>query len=466
MNRIITVPVKDIITEQRFNPKYFYFYESKKNMENNNGLDFKKLGNKDYIELLTDGIHSAVSLQKEGEIKYLYVKNLKEGFLDVTDNIYIDPADILKNKNKILEPNDILLSVVGRLGESAMVSNYLNIETSLPRNIAFMRTNKKTNLIKPEFLTCFFLSKFAKEQSIFSGGGNIQGLLSLTKLKKFIFPVPSMDIQDQFVKLYQKALLLQEEILDNIHSAKVLLSETLDVDNELKKKKLSFSTHASEIRSNSIWTPNLYNKNVIKTFETYNTKYEMRSLSELSIPFKKGKEIGSENYKDYLAKSKDDIPFIRTSDIYNYEISSYPSYYANNDLRSELNQDFLEGDIIVNNDGRIGYVAMITSKDKGIYQSHIQRLRMKDEYKHLSNYVYICLLSEDIGGIQFKKNTVIQTTIPTLSNRLKNFIIPLVDNETIKIINEKVDKSMQAIVEKDVIIKKIKKEMNLLLDYY
>src|SRR5699024_7101881 len=293
MNRIITVPVKDIITEQRFNPKYFYFYESKKNMENNNGLDFKKLGNKDYIELLTDGIHSAVSLQKEGEIKYLYVKNLKEGFLDVTDNIYIDPADILKNKNKILEPNDILLSVVGRLGESAMVSNYLNIETSLPRNIAFMRTNKKTNLIKPEFLTCFFLSKFAKEQSIFSGGGNIQGLLSLTKLKKFIFPVPSMDIQDQFVKLYQKALLLQEEILDNIHSAKVLLSETLDVDNELKKKKLSFSTHASEIRSNSIWTPNLYNKNVIKTFETYNTKYEMRSLSELSIPFKKGKEIGS-----------------------------------------------------------------------------------------------------------------------------------------------------------------------------
>src|SRR5699024_2226268 len=131
MNRIITVPVKDIITEQRFNPKYFYFYESKKNMENNNGLDFKKLGDKDYIELLTDGIHSAVSLQKEGEIKYLYVKNLKEGFLDVTDNIYIDPADILKNKNKILEPNDILLSVVGRLGESSMVSNYLNIETSL-----------------------------------------------------------------------------------------------------------------------------------------------------------------------------------------------------------------------------------------------------------------------------------------------------------------------------------------------
>ncbi|OOV77605.1 restriction endonuclease subunit S [Mammaliicoccus fleurettii] len=463
MNKIITVPVNDVKLENRFNPKYFHFYESKKEMKKSSKLKFEEFGNKEYINVLSDGIHSAVTLQKEGEIKYLYVKNITEGFIDTTDNIYLAPSDLMKNLSKKLEPKDVLLTVVGRLGESAMISDYMKGIISLPRNIAFMKTN--SNLLKPEFLTCFLLSRFAKEQSIMSGGGNIQGLLSLTKLKKFIFPVPSMEVQKRFADMYNETLHYQNEILQNIESAKRLLRDTLSNVRNTSDNKLGYSVDINEIKENSIWTPTLYNKNTSQLLENYKNNFETFTIQELSESIKKGNEVGSINYKDYLSKGKEDIPFIRTSDIQNYEISSFPSYYVNYDLRDELNQDFHTGDIIVNNDGRIGYTAIITSKDEGVFQSHVHRIRLRNDYKHLRNYIYICLLCEDIGGVQFEKNTVVQTTIPTLASRLKNFVIPIVDSETITIINEKVEASLKAIVLKHNKIKQIKKEINELLAY-
>ena len=181
---------------------------------------------------------------------------------------------------------------------------------------------------------------------------------------------------------------------------------------------------------------------------------------------KKGDEIGSINYKDYLTKTSSDVPFIRTSDIYNYEISSSPSYYASKDIYYELNQDFKEGDIIINNDGRIGYPSIITGVNTHcIFQSHIRRIRLKKEYKHLTNYLFICLLIEEVGGIQFYQNTVVQSTIPTLSNRASNFVIPVVEEETIKIIDKKVNTAINAIIEKNKLIEEIKKRMNTLLKY-
>ena len=74
----------------------------------------------------------------------------------------------------------VLLSVVGTVGNTAIFKDYIQYETSLPRNIAYIITNEK--LILPEYLTCFFMSYFSKIQTYSSSGGNNQGLISLTKL--------------------------------------------------------------------------------------------------------------------------------------------------------------------------------------------------------------------------------------------------------------------------------------------
>lgn len=463
MIKYISVSIKNIFDEKRFNPKYHYFYKKRNELVNLSEIEYATLDNKKYISKLSDGIHTAVNLSNKGDIKYLYVKNLKEGFIDLNDNIYLDPIDHTKNISKELQNKDVLLSVVGTLGETAMVSNYLKGKTSLPRNIAFIRTKDKTLL--PEFITSFFLSKFAKEQSIFSSGGNIQGLISLTKLKKFVFPVPDMEIQKSFKEKYEKAMQLQYKILKSIEECKQYFYNVLDIDfSEIKAKK-SFSTSIKQMCENSIWTPNLYDEKPNIVLSKIGKKFDLKPLSSLVTTIKKGNEIGSENYKDYLTKTDKDVPFIRTSDIFNYEINSYPSYYASIDIYKELDQDFKVGDIIVNNDGKIGYPAIITREDKAIYQSHIRRLRTKKEYSNLKNYIFLCLIIDEIGGMQFKKNTVIQTTIPTLANRLSNIQIPILDDRSIGIINNKLDKVIELIEEKKGTIKLIKQEMNDLISY-
>lgn len=458
----MTVPIQHIREEKRFNPKYFYFYEKKNDLLDSSTIQFAELGDKKYIDKLTDGIHSAVNLSTKGKIKYLYVKNIKEGFIDITDNIYLDEKDHNLNISKELKKKDVLLTVVGSLGETAMVSNYLKGKINLPRNIAFIRT--KEDKLLPEFLTSFFLSKFAKEQSIYSGGGNIQGLLSLTKLKKFIYPVPEMEIQEKFKKQYSYVLELQNNILENIEECKKIFYKDINIDFGKFRTKLSFSASLKNLKDSSIWTPNLYDKKPEMILNEIEKKFDLKPLKTL-VTIKKGNEIGSVNYKDYLSRTDSCIPFIRTSDIYNYEINSYPSYYANIEIYNELNQDFKTGDIIVNNDGRIGYPAIITNKDKAIYQSHIRRLRVKKEYSQLRNYIFLCLIVEEIGGMQFKKNTVVQSTIPTLANRLKDIVIPIISDSSIKMINEKIDEILIMIEKKKTIIEAIKKDMNDFLGY-
>jgi type I restriction enzyme S subunit len=457
-----SIQIKTIVDERRFNPKYFYFLNKKNELINSSSIKFCTLDDKSYITKLSDGIHTAVGLKNKGTIKYLYVKNLNEGFIDITDNIYLEEDDHAKNISKELHDKDVLLSVVGSLGETAMFSNYLTGKTSLPRNIAFIRTNE--DKILPEFLTSFFLSKFSKEQCIYSGGGNIQGLLSLTKLKKFIVPVPDMQVQESFKEKYTKALDLEFKILSSIEDCKKELYKALDINFSKLKFKNSFPASIENIKSNSIWTPSFYDTKPSEILSEIGKKFELKSLGTLTT-IKKGNEIGSENYKDYLLKTDLDVPFIRTSDIYNYQINSYPSYYASKDIYYELNQDFKTGDIILNNDGRIGYVSIITSEDKAIYQSHIRRLRTKKEYKNLQSYIFLCLIINEIGGIQFKKNTVIQTTIPTLANRVENIVIPIINDEAIKIISSKMDLVISMIEEKKRIIKLIKCEMNKLINY-
>lgn len=466
MNKTVSVPIGDIIKEKRFNPKYFYFLENRNLMleSRKNDIHFEYLGNEDYVSVLTDGIHSAVDFDKKSRIKYLYVSNLNEGFIDITDNNFLSSQSLNDNPSKVLLKNDVLLSVVGRVGETAMMSNYVCYKTSLPRNIAFMRTNSSKLL--PEFLTCYFLSDFAREQCVYSGGGNLQKLISLTKLKKFVFPVVKMEVQEEFKQLYNKAIEKQNDIILNINESKNLLSDKLKVKKILDNDNNYANVNISSIKKQAIWTPNLYDRKVNLILEELTNKFITYKLEDISIPIKKGNEIGSVNYKDYLSKTSSDVPFIRTSDIYNYEISTSPSYYANKDIYYELNQDFKERDIIFNNDGRIGYPSILTSVDTNcIFQSHIRRIRLKNKYKYLTNYLFICLLVDEVGRIQFYKNTVVQSTIPTLSNRANNFIIPIVDEDTINLIDKKVNEAINAIIEKNKLMEKIKRKMNTLLKY-
>lgn len=138
---------------------------------------------------------------------------------------------------------------------------------------------------------------------------------------------------------------------------------------------------------------------------------------------KKGKEIGSESY------GTGDIPYIRTSDINNFEISADPTNSVSNEIyyKYSAQQDLKVGDILLITDGRyrIGKTAIITEYTiKCLIQSHILILSL-DDTAPFTPYEFLFCLNTAYVQEQIRNMIFIQSTLGTLGNRFSEIQIPL-----------------------------------------
>jgi type I restriction enzyme S subunit len=168
--------------------------------------------------------------------------------------------------------------------------------------------------------------------------------------------------------------------------------------------------------------------------------------------------VGSLNYIKFINKEEDDIPFIRTSDLVNYEIDSYPDFFISQEIYDKYPQDIEEGDLLISNDGKIGLTAFVTKLDNCIFQSHIRRIRLKDECPISDKYLF-AFINSFYGQYQLNKFTLIQSTIPTLSNRLNDLIIPILSEDAIKEIEDIVTKAIKLKQERKKLINDAKSEI-------
>jgi len=119
---------------------------------------------------------------------------------------------------------------------------------------------------------------------------------------------------------------------------------------------------------------------------------------------------------------------------------------------------------LFSNDGKIGLVAMLTLQDKVIIQSHIRRIRLKKEaiekYRFTQEYLFLVLTIKEISKYQAEKHTLIQSTIPTISNHLLDFEIPILDKDSINEITKLVKEAFKLKDEKKKLIKEVREEID------
>ena len=152
-------------------------------------------------------------------------------------------------------------------------------------------------------------------------------------------------------------------------------------------------------------------------------------IEEGVIQVSTGDEVGKLSY------GTGTIPFVRTSDISNWEIKSDPKHLLSDAIYEQLagKQDVREGDILMVKDGSylIGTCAMISKYDTRIvYQSHLYKIRvMKNEYG-IDNYFLLAALSSEYLKKQIMSKTFSQDIINSLGDRLKDLIIPIPTDRT------------------------------------
>jgi len=248
-----------------------------------------------------------------------------------------------------------------------------------------------------------------------------------------------------------------------IKKAQILFYEKLGIDFSKLKKENFFTANLSDFSKADLWTPAYSYPLYVNTINCIQKKWKTVPLGEI-VTAKGGDEVGSNNYNTYLDKKDSDIPFIRTSDIVNFEVDQFPDFYIPKEIYQELKQDIKPGDVLFNNDGRIGLAAMLTSQDKIILQSHIKRLRLKKEaiekYSFTQEFIFLVLTIKEIAIYQAERYKVIQSTIPTISNHILDFEIPTMDKNSIDDITKIVEKAFEIKDERKKLIRGVREEVD------
>ncbi len=183
---------------------------------------------------------------KNGTIPWFRMEDLRENGRILKDSIQHITPKALKGK-KLFPKNSIIISTTATIGEHALL-----IVDSLA-NQRFTFLSKKANCdlaldMKFFFYQCFLLGEWCKNNTNVSGFASVD----MTAFKKYKFPIPPLEIQQEIVKILDaftelntelKARKKQYEYYQN------MLLDFNDINQNHKDAKMSAKTYPKRLKT-------------------------------------------------------------------------------------------------------------------------------------------------------------------------------------------------------------------------
>ena len=213
---------------------------------------------------------------------------------------------------------------------------------------------------------------------------------------------------------------------------------------------------------NNVFIPKYYDPNLIEDIENIRNTHDLLNLGDLIdskiISSKTGHEIGKMSY------GTGNIPFVRTSDISNWEIKTDTKQGVSNEiyLNFSSKEDVQPEDILMVKDGTylVGNTCMVSELDiPMIFQSHIIKFRVENK-KVINPYLFFLSLNCSIVQRQIKNRKFTADIIDTIGNRYKEILLPVPKDSQIR---EKLSKNIQTLFEQRVKYKSMIKKLPYLI---
>lgn len=189
------------------------------------------------IAFVTDGIHTSLPFREDGEVKILSAKHPKENYVDRSGFETVSRKFHEANPRTALQIDDVLISTVGTIGNSAVVTPDL-LPANSDRHIGIIRLNK--GAMSPYYLSTFLLGKYGRVQSGREVTGNVQPNLFISKINKLLVPRFSNSfensVSDTVVKAYAGRAYASQIFMDT----EGLLARALCVENWLAPEPLTY----------------------------------------------------------------------------------------------------------------------------------------------------------------------------------------------------------------------------------
>ena len=443
------------IDAEYYRPKFLKYETIVKNR------DGKSL--KDVTNFLIGPFGSAFTVDNyvdDKSYRYIRGKDVKPLKLMDDDNVYMPFEDYKKLSKYALKENDILVSVVGTLGNAAIIT-----KKDIPAIFSCKSTVLRVNKINPNYLLVYLNSKYGRELLLRKERGAIQKGLNLDDLKTLEVFVPSENFQNQidnffklsFQNLEQSKLLyiqaenllleslgLNKESLDCQEAKAYLNSDVGDLEKkpatsslrgvatprrgnpELQNQKSDKFSHLS-INQKS------FKESFLKTgrldAEYYQPKYEeitnqikLREYAKLSdlVLIQKSIEPGSEAYLE------NGLEFIRVANLNKFGISKSEIFLDEEKYSGTIKPK--KDTILLSKDGTVGIAYKVSEDLNCITSGAILHLTINQK-NILPDYLTLVLNSKlvqmqaerDSGG------SIIQHWKPS---EIMEILIPIIDQPT------------------------------------
>jgi type I restriction enzyme M protein len=183
----------------------------------------------------------------------------------------------------------------------------------------------------------------------------------------------------------------------------------------------------SDAVQNRILVPKYYDPEIERDLKALEATHRVVTIGQLqkskALSLDTGIEIGK------MAYGTGTIPFIRTSDLSNWEIKADFKQGVSQEIYDDLKDriDVRAGDILLVRDGTylIGTSAIVTESDLPmLFQSHIYRIRSLNS-KAINPWLLFAALNTPIVKRQIRAKQFTQDIIDTIGKRLTEIIIPL-----------------------------------------
>ncbi len=214
------------------------------------GVEFKTL--EEVFEIKNGYTPSKNNLEfwEKGTIPWFRMEDIRENGRILKDSIQHITPKALKNK-KLFPKNSIIISTTATIGEHAL----LIVDSLANQRFTFLSKKANCNIaldMKFFFYQCFLLGEWCKKNTNVSGFASVD----MTAFKKYKFPIPPLEIQQEIVKILDAFTELNTELNTELKARKKqyqyyqnMLLDFKDANQNHKDAKMSAKTYPKRLKS-------------------------------------------------------------------------------------------------------------------------------------------------------------------------------------------------------------------------
>lgn len=283
-----------------------------------------------------------------GDNNYITIKDIYNGQINITDKtdkVDDDAIQIIKKRSRI-KVGDILFVSIGRIGETAIVTDK-DDTWDVNESVFVFTINRK--IITPEYFCTLFQSDAVQKYLTGNSSGSTFKSIKMNQLEKMIFDLPPLGVQ--------------EDITAKLSTVKTIChlrtSELMHLDKLVKARFV----------------------------EMFGGEKNLMAMSDIC-------SIITDGTHQPPKFKEDGIPFIFVSNITSDKLTYEAEKFIDQDTYNELvRRTPIEiGDVLLSTVGSYGHPAVVKSDKKFLFQRHIAYLKPKREIVD-SDYLHGAILS-------------------------------------------------------------------------